>query len=151
MKGDHIKYTLGYKYQLEEDYTVQVGILPLHPVITHWIVLMPTGWMTFWKGYAWDGPSGPTIDTPDSMRGSLVHDGIYQLLRLGLLDICFRGKADDLLCQICIEDGMVPLRAYTWKEAVGMFAAGCAKTGTEQEVLIAPRPYVNFEPKPLEA
>ena len=33
------------------------------------------------RSYAWDGPSGPTIDTKNFMRGSLVHDALYQLMR----------------------------------------------------------------------
>ena len=33
------------------------------------------------KDYAWDGPSGPTIDTSNSMRASLVHDVLYQAMR----------------------------------------------------------------------
>jgi hypothetical protein len=138
MKGDHIKYRKGYKYQLAEDSTVQTGILPLKPIVTDWIILRPNGLLTIRKGYAWDGPSGPTIDTPSSMRGSLIHDALYQLMRLGLLDECYRVKADQLLRDICIEDGMIPLRAEIWEEMVSMFAAGCAARGSEPEILTAP-------------
>jgi hypothetical protein len=38
------------------------------------------------KGYAWNGPSGPTLDTRNFMRGSLVHDALYQLMREGRMD-----------------------------------------------------------------
>ena len=30
------------------------------------------------KGYCWDGPSGPTLDTEDAMRASMFHDVLYQ-------------------------------------------------------------------------
>lgn len=64
------------------------------------------------KGYAWDGPSGPTWDTPSFMRGSLVHDGFYQLLREGVLHIKTRDYSDRLLVKICREDGMCRFRAW---------------------------------------
>ena len=38
-------------------------------------------------GYAWDGASGPVIDTDGNLRGSLEHDATYQLLRLGELNL----------------------------------------------------------------
>jgi len=45
------------------------------------------------------------------MRGSLVHDALYQLMREGALPIVYREEADRLLRRICIEDGMSRLRA----------------------------------------
>jgi hypothetical protein len=139
VKGDRIFYSEGCKYQLRQDYTVQTGIRGC-PAVTYWLQLSRDGSLTIRKGYAWDGPSGPTIDTPDSMRGSLVHDALYQLMRLGLLSEDYREKADNLLQDICEEDGMPHLRAEIWEEAVKHFAASCAKAGSEPEVLTAPRP-----------
>lgn len=138
MKGDKIKYRKGYEYQLAEDYTVQTGICPPNPLATGWLVLQPDGYLTIFEGYAWDGASGPTLDTPSSMRGSLVHDALYQLMRTGKLDISWREKADDLLHDICVEDGMPHFRAEIWEEMVSLFAAGCARPGSEQDVLEAP-------------
>ncbi len=64
------------------------------------------------KGYCWDGPSGPTIDTDNFMRGSLFHDGWYQLMReYGSFYFQWRDDADRLLQRICREDGMSRLRA----------------------------------------
>ena len=34
-----------------------------------------------YPGYRWDGASGPTIDSEDSMQASLFHDVVYQMLR----------------------------------------------------------------------
>ena len=90
------------------------------------------------EGYAWDGASGPTIDTPSSMRGSLVHDALYQLMRLGLISENNRDYADSLLKKICLEDGMNKVRAKLWQTMVNLFASGCAKSGTEREVKEAP-------------
>lgn len=68
-------------------------------------------------GYAWDGPSGPTIDTKTFIRASLVHDALYQLMREEKLDrIKYREDADQLLKRICLEDGMNSFRAaYVYK------------------------------------
>ena len=61
-----------YKYQLMRDYKHQTIIRLNHDVkIKSFITLSSSGLLTISKGYAWDGPSGPTIDTNNFMRGSL--------------------------------------------------------------------------------
>lgn len=111
MKGDKIQYRGGYKYSLWETYRCQIGILG-YTVSHHLFSLTPDGWLTINADYPWDGPSGPTIDTPSFMRGSLVHDAMYEMLRLGLLphDPCFH-LANLELQKICLEDGMWEWRA----------------------------------------
>jgi hypothetical protein len=60
-------------------------------------------------------------------------------MRLGLLDLSYRQVVDDLLHNICVEDGMLHIRAELWEEAVSHFAAGAASSGSEPKVLTAPR------------
>ena len=84
-------------------------------------------------GYAWDGPSGPTIDTKNFMRGSLVHDGLYQLMREGLLaHEEYRKSADDLLRDICVEDGMSKFRAWYVHRAVRISGGKSTKPRTKE-------------------
>ena len=71
-----IAYNDGYKYQLKREYSQQIDIKPNRHVDMDFIILTMTGFLIIKKGYAWDGPSGPTIDTPNFMRGSLVHDAL---------------------------------------------------------------------------
>lgn len=104
-----IKYIAGYKYQLNDEYSITLPFTC--PDIDDEFISVRKGVLIISKGYAWDGPSGPTLDTPDFMRGSLVHDAGYQLGRGGLLDESFREKFDSLLREICIEDGMSVIRA----------------------------------------
>lgn len=118
-----------YKYQLTEDYLMAVpfGSKEISIIATHFITLIPQdfgsdsidrlwGNLLIKRGYAWDGPSGPTIDTRSFLRGSLVHDVLYQLMREGHFPQNYRKYADDLLRQICLEDGMNKFRAwYVWK------------------------------------
>lgn len=101
-----------YKYQLVEDYAVQIELKSKN-VATPYIALTPEGLLTIKKSYAWDGPSGPTFDTRNFMRGSLVHDALYQLMREKFLDYkSDREFADDLIRQHCLEDGMSGIRAW---------------------------------------
>jgi len=121
-----IKYQAGYKYQLAETYAVVVGIKPRVAILHDFICLTTDGKLIIGAGYAWDGPSGPTIDTKNFMRGSLVHDALYQLMREGLLSEECRSSADDELHRICLEDGMSWLRAWYVRLAVGRFGSSCA-------------------------
>ena len=130
-----IKYSGGYKYQLREDAITDVGI-PVHAV-TEWIQLQE-GKLYIRKGYAWDGPSGPTIDTQNFMRGSLVHDALYQLIRLGKLNGCMREEADKILRRICLEDGMSRIRAWWVYQGVKWFGGPCTDGKAEPKIQEAP-------------
>ena len=117
-----------YKYQLMQDYPIRIEIKVEENIETDFIVLATDGQLTAKNRYAWDGPSGPTIDTKSFMRGSLVHDVLYQLMREKHLDYKEHRKyADDLLRKICRKDGMSRLRAwYVWK-AVRKFSEKSAR------------------------
>ena len=79
----------GYKYQLVHDYVCETGIDLSIGVASPggYITIDRSGSMTIRSGYAWDGASGPTWDSPSTMRGSLVHDCWYQLFREGTLSV----------------------------------------------------------------
>jgi len=133
-----IKYRAGYKYQLVEDYGLFLDKAPEKLIITRFITFETSGFLHIRQDYAWDGPSGPTIDTPDFMRGSLIHDALYQLMRMGYLSSKeWRKFADLLLEQLCIEDGMPKARAlyvYTAVRLAGLPSA----TEPERPILHAP-------------
>lgn len=120
-KRRHYKYTLFADYQHLTDLRFGQAVA-IPPVIT----LEANGLLRIRKGYAWDGPSGPTIDTPNFMRGSLVHDVLYQLMREELIAQDHRQYADELLRQICIEDGMSRLRAWGVYQGVRLGGAASA-------------------------
>ena len=66
--------------------------------------------------------------TDNFMRGSLVHDVLYQMMRRGQLPeaLCFHA-ANDELRKICLEDGMSRLRAwYVWKAVEDFGSANAA-------------------------
>jgi len=108
-----IKYfsTKQYKYELATDYQITVKIRPASGIYHQYFILTTNGLLTIKEGYMWDGPSGPTIDTKDFMRGSLIHDVLAQMMRMGLLDYkVYKKSANEELIRICIEDGMWRLR-----------------------------------------
>ena len=72
------------------------------------------------EGFIWSA-SGPTLDTPDTMRASLVHDALYALIRCGGLDKRQARKvADRNFYRLLREDGTPWWRASLWYRAVRM-------------------------------
>jgi len=122
-----IKYYEGYKYQLAESYQTNVGIYDFDVTIGDYVHLWVDGTLTINKGYAWDGASGPTWDSKSSMRASLVHDALYQLMGVETKLLEYRDRADELLYRICKEDGMWSTRAYLWRKAVNWFGGSFAE------------------------
>ena len=110
-----------YKYQIHTSYQFRTNIQPAEAIHTDFVQLKKNGLLLISENYAWDGPSAPTIDTKTFMRGSLVHDALYQLIRLGYLPEESRDQADLLLKKICLEDGMNPFRASYVYRAVHWF------------------------------
>ena len=134
-----IAYRGGYKYQLQEGYSLEISIRPAAAVGNDYIALDPQGALRIAKGYAWDGPSGPTLDTANFMRGSLVHDALYQLMREGLLDhTIHREAADRILQSLCREDGMTALRAWWVYQGVRLFGNPASDPAQLRPVLWAP-------------
>lgn len=139
MKGDKIWYQQGYKYQLFDDYLVRVGVTPDYNLKSSYIELDTTGLLTIKQGYAWDGPSGPTVDTSEFMRGSLVHDALYQLMRMGFLDYERHRKLADIeLRKICREDGMTAASAWLVYQGVRFGGLDGAHPRSNSAILCAP-------------
>lgn len=76
------------------------------------------------EGYAWDGASGPTFDTCGSFQPALVHDALYQCMRLGYVkrDRHSRKAVDKLFLHMLECGGMGSLRSRIWYLGVRLFA-----------------------------
>lgn len=146
-----IRYREGYAYQLAESYRTNVSpIVPLQAIDTDFVKLDLLGNLTISKGYAWNG-ADVIPDTPKVMRGSLLHDALYQLMRCGYLDpAVYRREADKLLRTACIEDGVLHAYAQAIYEAVRLGGGPAADPANERPVLEAPReePKVEDVPAP---
>jgi hypothetical protein len=134
-----IKYIKGdFKYQLDEDYKFKTEIIPDKDISTYFIYLSTNGDCLVRKGYAWDGPSGPTIDTKDFMRASLEHDVKYELMRKELIDEKWRQVADIELKNTALEDGMSEARAEYVYVFVRDFGKSSADPKNRKPILTAP-------------
>ena len=116
-----------YKYNLHADYEYQADIKIEEPCDLGFVKITKEGLLAISKRYAWDGPSGPTIDTKIFICGSLVHDALYQLIREKKIDEHQRKRADEILREICLEDGMSKIRAWWVFWGVYLFGSGAAK------------------------
>jgi hypothetical protein len=135
-----IVYNSGYKYQLKQSFQLVIDLRPAAAIKTEFINLSVAGLLEIKKGYAWDGPSGPTFDTLTFMRGSLVHDALYQLMREQHLDReTHRDGADRLLQRLCIEDGMSTLRAAIVYQSVRRFGDPSADPANKRPPVRAPK------------
>jgi len=111
-----------WRYRLTLQYAIETGISSRGGG-NRYVHLSPDGLLVLSDGYAWDGPSGPTLDTPDFMRASAVHDALYQLMGSGKLPIECREKVDQLFHEILIEDKMPRFRAWYVHWAVKLFGS----------------------------
>lgn len=88
-----MKYRKGYKYQVAEDVLFHTKMLG-HNIITKRIELHTNGDLIVREGYACDGPSGPTVDRNENMSAAVLHDALYQLMRMRLLKHLHWREAD---------------------------------------------------------
>jgi len=139
-----IKYSKGYKYQLQDDYIINLS--ELSGVVREgvsvagpFLALYPAGALVIQQGYAWDGCSGPTVDTKNNMRGGLVHDALFQLMRQGVLTIAFFPIANRIFHRILREDGMSRFRAWLYYRGVKTrFAKQSALPKNKKKIYKAP-------------
>ena len=134
-----IKYRADYKYQLAEDYQMNIPIQPRADIVTGFIELDTAGKLTVKNGYAWDGPSGPVVDTNENLRASLVHDALYQLMRNGDLRAhVHRKTADELFRDLCKADGVSSFRANVYYRVLRRFGKPAASPQNKRVVMRAP-------------
>lgn len=109
----YVEYFPGqkYRYVLTADWSVPTDWKVPYPVGNEFVQIGPSGVLCLRKGYAWDGASGPAINTVNFIRGSCGHDAAYQLIKEGLLSMEFRKLADALLYRLVREDQMWQVRA----------------------------------------
>lgn len=122
-----------YKYQLMETFKVKLPFTVSSFKETFWIRLNIDE-LTITKGYCWDGASC-AIDTHTFMIPSLVHDALYQLIRVKKIDIKHRKDADNVLKALCIECGMSKVRALYVYAMVRMFGGKHIKLGVPQDTI----------------
>ena len=91
------------------------------------ITMSAGGFLRINTGYAWDGPSG-MLDTKKSMFVSLVHDALYQIMRVsyaskkpkigGIDRKVFRKEADKLFMKLYRQNGANGFIGTAWTSLV---------------------------------
>ena len=140
-ESKQVYYIDGMKYQLTRDFIAHTGIqfTPEKGIIKmRYIKLFPDGKLLIKAGFAWDGPSGLTLDTKSSIRGSLVHDALYMLIRNQKIPAIYKDEADYIINRMCLEDGMWKWRAWAWLGTLRKFAGFAIKSENTRRVHTAP-------------
>jgi len=133
-----IRYKRGFKFVTVGIVTEYVGIFPPKSICFEWGLLSINGYLTVKDEYPWNGMSGIPLNIKSSVRGVLIHDVLYRLIRLGLLDIKWKTPGDEVLRKFCIEDGMWKWVADTIFAAVQRW--GLSSTGPKAEPKIMEAP-----------
>ena len=140
MSKQFIEYRDGYKYQLSSDYSIKISVKPKAVIDGEFIKLDKNGNLTVAGGYAWDGPSGPVVDTKDNIRASLVHDALYQLMRNKQLSAKeHKDRADKLFKKICIEDGVPKISAQVYYLGLKLGGKPSTEPRNKKKVQRAPK------------
>jgi len=116
-----------WKYILTKDAYIRLSRRFYGGMILGTFIELDGRWLRLKKGYAWDGPSGPTFDTPDAMEGSAAHDALWQLIMEGLIDKKHKRATDRELKLICIRNGMWKWRANLWYWTLGFVTVASRK------------------------
>lgn len=134
-----ITYRAGYKYQLASMYAISTFIVGEDIKAPPYLWLTSGGRLGIRAGYAWDGPSGPVIDTKQNMRASLVHDALYQLMRNGHLSAKkYKDIADRMFMDLCIQDGVPKKIAKAYYLGLKLGGRPSTEPRNQKEVHIAP-------------
>ena len=124
-----------YKYVTTRTVTYRTNIYPVEEIRTRFIILTPEGLLTIDRGYAWDGASGPAMDSKTNMRASLIHDALIQLVQTGLLDKSWKMQIDLEYFRVARQDKMWHIRAGI--ELIAIQGHDWEETKTSEE-MIAP-------------
>ena len=110
-----------YKFKVEENFSIE---LPFKiPDFVHPYASLKDVILSVKRGYAWDGASGPIINTRDTLVASLVHDVLYQAMRLNLIKSSKENRqiADKNFFEILKMNGVNSIRRKVWYFAVRLF------------------------------
>lgn len=133
-----IHFRSGYKHQLTEHAIFQTALHPPEHIATEYIILSTGGELVIKKGYAWDGASGPAMDTKNTRRATLAHDALYQLMKMELLSRSWRKEADLELDKILKEDEVWALRRWYWLKGIRWFGNAFTDPKNAKPILTAP-------------
>ena len=138
MSKPTVKYQDGYKNFLCESYKDKVAIYPGKGIKTDYGSLDEKGNVEIYRKFVWDGCSGPTITTKTTIRGGLLHDFLYRLMKHGLLGSSWREQADKEFKIRLLEDRCNRFRAWYFHFSVVAFGVSSINPKNRKKVKTAP-------------
>ncbi len=125
-----------YKFKVERSLTIKLPFVFNN--FEHPYIKLANGNLTINVGYAWDGATGPVIDTKNTLIASLVHDALYQAMRLNLIPNgeATRKLADKTFYSILKDNNVFILRRSIWYLAVRMFGRFFCKKKQGNDVIL---------------
>lgn len=130
-----IKYKNGYKYKVEEDFTVMTRVIG-YKVSHEYYELNRNGELKIKRNFCWNGANFvPDIKTV--MKASCVHDCLYQMIRLNLIPDSQRNEADETFKEVCLSSGMNSLLANGFYKGLRIFGSNSAY-GRENPIQVSP-------------
>lgn len=109
-----------FKYRLRNEINITTDLIG-YDIKDDFFTLSRDGDLSIKDGYRWDGPSGPMLDTENSMVGSCIHDAGYQMIRMELLPLSEKSTVDKMLKEAFTLSGMCKARVYMSYYAVKYF------------------------------
>ncbi len=138
-KTPALAFSSGFKHQVREvPQLFDVKALGSIPQIDWKWLHIKNGILIIDLWYGWDGCSGPTWDNDSSMRGSLLHDALTQLMRQNLLDRRLKPVMDQMFHDQLIADGFWKFRADYYLWGVTKFGRGSTLASHRQKIKYAP-------------
>ena len=131
-----MKYRKVQQFQIVVECSYQTEIA-VNKIINTEYGSLNKGLITLKPGFCFEC-SGLTLKTKSTMRGAAFHDMGYYLIRNGLLDRFWKEPFDALLLELCLKDGMWPIRANWIYRAVLLFGDSSVNPVNRVKVQTAP-------------
>lgn len=131
-----VHYIKGLKFQTTRTCRIKTAVLRYN-IQLEYCRLTADGWLVVYRGYAWDGASGG-IDTKSTIRASLAHDVLYQLMREEVLPQREKVNADLTLSILMKNDKALLVRAWLWLLGVRWAGEKYTDPRNKREELVAP-------------
>jgi len=106
----------GTKYRLLKTHWCNAGIT-VNAELGAYVKLNSKGFLRVGAGYEWNGPN-VVVDNKSTMRASLIHDALCQLVEIGQLSDMWIPVINDMFEQHCIEDGLPVFLAKAYRKGL---------------------------------
>lgn len=120
-----IKYKEGFRFYLADDFFIPIEGLPDVSILETYKISISNGVLKVSRGYMWDG----LWKNKKMIRGFLVHEVLLRLIRLGYLDYSWRTKANTILYELLVEDGVFKPVAWLIQRFFDLFGSVSSNGG----------------------